>query len=102
MAQLREFYRAVNRNVKGISRDPWFTIERALCDNLVFYRYHKGIPYKEGRRLSQRMQDQFKQKHGTNVFPFNKDGMNQKYNTEFKNKTFYKNPLRLQWIKDHI
>ena len=100
MARLRDFYRAVNRNVKGKANDYWFSTEYGLCDNLRFYTKTKNVKYKEYQRLFWAMKDQFKKAGLGDTFPFN-DWRNgdDSYVTEYSVSRLYKNKKRLAWIQ---
>ena len=101
--QLREFYRDVNRAVKAETKPAWFK-NCGLCDNLYnWYQNKAGINYryKEWNRLKFRMLNQFENAGLSRLLPFNQSKMHS-YIKECYNDTVYQNPMRLEWIKNHV
>lgn len=103
MAQLREFYRAVNRNVKRhySKRDAWFRHDEGLCLNIKEWCVYNGFSYKEYRRLKDRMLDQFTSHGLSRIVPFNHPDLPVRYPyiNECNMNRCYENPYRLEWIR---
>lgn len=92
---LTQFYKDIAAALESDTPPEWFYSDYGLCRNLVSWCNYEGIhPF----RLHQKMTDQFVETGLCVHFPFTKPG---EYATERRFNTVYKNPARLEWIKEH-
>lgn len=91
--ELTEFYIALQEWLDHGADSVSFHREYGLCDNLAVYH---GIYAK----VIDEMKEQFTSENLHRVYPFNEDST--EFDEECETSTCYKNPKRLQWIKDHL